>query len=651
MFITELYSSKRLLQDASKCGVFVEPHTSEVGGVFGLTIYGPQSKQGQFMSTISEHCNAFEGRYDCVRYDPITASIFQIPSAGSKRLQALQKDITGAKLVFVKHLDSIEILVNPDIHESQRGNMLMSCREAIQKIVTELCGAERKILDQSCVKCKVYEGMQLSICGHPCCRKCRTILCEEYIKKPTPHGICCPICSELISIRDIRDSRVFDEACITSAKEFLKTKPKHCLTFCPQKNCSALLSRSMDYGQCRSCQSFVCVMCETVDNHLHIGKNCADFKYAAKLERRGLCFESLFSSAKSFVNSNWSYKLGDPQRIDENPGIKLGCPAMIKYCNAMLTVGGLALPSTLFAWHGTSSEAAIQSICHNGFDPTRRSGQAYGTGEYFGQTAEVSHGYANGTSRMIVAQLVQGPHTTKHGNFCYVVNNPTDWKMSFCLPVLVVTYGTALCPVTFTTNYPPQKLPLHLFGSDDPPEVDDIEHPVNDQQLKISNNWISPYRWHWQTDEGGFQAYTDTINVLIEEAFSIFQGDISSPEYVTPPIIRFVDDLPQVYVINFPKMEQMNMKSKYIRKISRQEVNVQLFKGSTWQYNDGIAWIPYDLLTQGKIEAAFRDYTTQRGPSKISLQFPGRPEIYDLCFAQGQQINKQTGAVRIIRRV
>lgn len=277
VFITELYSSKRLLQDASNCGVFVEPHISEAGGVFGLNIYGPQSNQGQFMSTIGEHCNAFDGRYECVRYDPVTASFFQIPSAGSKRLQTLQGEISGAKLVFLKHLDSIEIVVDPDIHENKHKNILASCREAITKIVTELCGDDKKILNQCCVKCNIYEGMQLSICGHSCCKKCRIILCEEYIKKPTPHGICCPICSEFISIRDIRYSHVFDEACTTSVKEFLKTKPSHPLIICPQMNCTALLPRHMDYGQCKICQSYVCVKCETIDTPLHVGKNCMDY--------------------------------------------------------------------------------------------------------------------------------------------------------------------------------------------------------------------------------------------------------------------------------------------------------------------------------------------------------------------------------------
>lgn len=36
-----------------------------------------------------------------------------------------------------------------------------------------------------------------------------------------------------------------------------------------------------------------------------------------------------------------------------------------------------------FAWHGAPAEA-ITSICCEGWDTKRRSGQAYGRGEYFG---------------------------------------------------------------------------------------------------------------------------------------------------------------------------------------------------------------------------------------------------------------------------
>ena len=79
--------------------MFVEPRVS-----IGLTIYGPQSNQGQFMSKIGNYSNAFEGRYEYLPYEPSTASVFLMPSAGSKRLQALQEGTNSAKIVFLKAL-------------------------------------------------------------------------------------------------------------------------------------------------------------------------------------------------------------------------------------------------------------------------------------------------------------------------------------------------------------------------------------------------------------------------------------------------------------------------------------------------------------------------------------------------------------------
>ena len=202
----------------------VEPRVSNAGEVFGLTIYGTQSNQGQFMRNIGTYSNEFEGRYDCVIYYPTIASIFQMPCAGSKRLQALQEGTSSAKIVFLKSLDTIEIVINPDILVRERENIFKYCKEGIQKIVLDLCGDDRKIVDQSCVKCKVRDGGQLCICGHSCCRSCKKILCDEFIQAPTPQGICCPICFELISIKNIRSdvpAHTFDEACITSAKLFV----------------------------------------------------------------------------------------------------------------------------------------------------------------------------------------------------------------------------------------------------------------------------------------------------------------------------------------------------------------------------------------------------------------------------------------------
>jgi hypothetical protein len=68
----------------------------------------------------------------------------------------------------------------------------------------------------------------------------------------------------------------------------------------------------------------------------------------------------------------------------------------------------------------------MQPICQDEYDPKRRAGQAYGRGEYFVVTANISHGYAQkggsqaGFSQMIIAFLLRCTQTTTKENFCYI---------------------------------------------------------------------------------------------------------------------------------------------------------------------------------------------------------------------------------------
>ena len=71
---------------------------------------------------------------------------------------------------------------------------------------------------------------------------------------------------------------------------------------------------------------------------------------------------------------------------------------------------------TCLAFHGTADKN-ISSICKNGYDPKLRSGQAYGTGEYFATTPDTPMNYCKGGKRMLLNELLlgqQGTHHTKH---------------------------------------------------------------------------------------------------------------------------------------------------------------------------------------------------------------------------------------------
>ena len=93
--------------------------------------------------------------------------------------------------------------------------------------------------------------------------------------------------------------------------------------------------------------------------------------------------------------------------------------------------------TTCLAFHGTA-EKNIQSICANGYDPKLRSGQAYGAGEYFATTPDVSLAYCRGGGKkMLLNELLlgqSGAHHTQHGNIIVMKNPDHD------LPRYVITF-------------------------------------------------------------------------------------------------------------------------------------------------------------------------------------------------------------------
>ena len=92
--------------------------------------------------------------------------------------------------------------------------------------------------------------------------------------------------------------------------------------------------------------------------------------------------------------------------------------------------------TTQLAFHGTP-EANIQSICANGFDPTRRSGQAYGPGEYFAVTPDIPMRYCGSGKKLLLIELLlgqQGKHHTTHNEIVVMKDPAHD------LPRFIVTF-------------------------------------------------------------------------------------------------------------------------------------------------------------------------------------------------------------------
>jgi len=80
----------------------------------------------------------------------------------------------------------------------------------------------------------------------------------------------------------------------------------------------------------------------------------------------------------------------------------------------------------LEGFHGTLPDNII-SICSNGFDAGRRSGQVYGAGEYFAKNPHVSVGYCRGGEYMLVCRLSLGQASStsenKDGDHIWVPEN------------------------------------------------------------------------------------------------------------------------------------------------------------------------------------------------------------------------------------
>ena len=91
---------------------------------------------------------------------------------------------------------------------------------------------------------------------------------------------------------------------------------------------------------------------------------------------------------------------------------------------------------TCLAFDG-SSDKNIDSICANGYDSSKRSGQALGPREYFATTPSTPISYCRGGKRLLLNELLLGQNTThhtRHGDVIVMKNSEHD------LPRFVITF-------------------------------------------------------------------------------------------------------------------------------------------------------------------------------------------------------------------
>eukprot|EP00438_Fugacium_kawagutii_P014693 Skav232114 [mRNA] locus=scaffold2353:120064:124525:+ [translate_table: standard] len=154
-------------------------------------------------------------------------------------------------------------------------------------------------------------------------------------------------------------------------------------------------------------------------------------------------YASLKGQAQLWAQKVWPSGLGR-FKFYGNRGLgDPSCPAVSKYEAGLAALGLNDSSKSEFAWHGTKTAANVRSICWDNLDPNLRNGQAYGRGEYFSADANDSSSYAGSTGYIIIFLLLLGPHHSKHNTNYRVVDNPTDGRTMYCVPVGVVDYRSS----------------------------------------------------------------------------------------------------------------------------------------------------------------------------------------------------------------
>jgi hypothetical protein len=96
---------------------------------------------------------------------------------------------------------------------------------------------------------------------------------------------------------------------------------------------------------------------------------------------------------------------------------------------------GDGIPSTtMLLFHGTRAQN-IDSICANGFDPSKHNGQQYGPGEYFGRDLATSLSYCKGSGQVLICEVVAEGAKEVASNIVLVAD-PSN-----VLPVAVATFS------------------------------------------------------------------------------------------------------------------------------------------------------------------------------------------------------------------
>jgi hypothetical protein len=594
-----------------------------------LQVFGPTIALGAFSAKLRSF---FDEAEQAVCHIPIPRPV---PFRQQKYLrQKFAKGFPGSQLFFRPAAITGEYLPQQMAKATRSYDAFET---SFIQAVSELCGT---LPDARCVGCDSRSQLVLYHCGCSICSLCLSGLCAD----PANATICCPGCQTPVSIRDILaalpDKDSGEQMLLTLAKRQMLRNPAATWSVCPA--CDTFQPRTGSYKLCASCSHGWCDACGS-ESIAHAGLSCDSLRQHSGTVASFI--EKIFARCDQFARDNWTADVAPITDIHLNPGLMSGCPSMLRFAACAQEEDGPLDPDKLtLAFHG-SHDHVLPNICHDGFDPHRRSGQAYGAGEYFGTNLKTSLGYtynnlasASGrrSGRIIIAAIIP-KHIVKHvPDFCYVVGNDVMWTTAANLPVCIVSFGTD-APKWIDPPSPP--VPVRMLPA--PPLL--IGEPMTA---------AAPARWKWQ--DGDFYPYTEDVSAGIEARYQAFMAGSISPYFVAENVTRLLDDRKDDYVVDLSTMKQKNRRTGWERLIRRDlvplDLTTTLAENAVWQFQrEDAMWQSYDSLLQTPIQVAYENYL-RGGDGFFKTHFPGRPEEYVLNFATVTQRNTTSEVQRRMRR-
>lgn len=289
--------------------------------------------------------------------------------------------------------------------------------------------------EKHCCECeKVYK----SNLTH--CSKC----CESYDKEYFTHCCECNLfypndnfhCHECGVVYDVTEE---NHCC--NCKKLYSVELTHCDRCCNLYDdlkmkhcCNCMENYDINSFHCCKCKNnyqekYHCCGCKV--SYSENTKHCSECHQNYDSSETHDCglkdYDALVLRIRRLMNSlNKNYMI--------NPCLKKKCKSVTKF----FSTNKMDFKNLWFAYHGTKTPA-VEPICCGGWDIGRRSGQAYGRGEYFSKYFPTADMYAKGgyiILSLLVKEKSKYVSTGAHLGEIYVVDNtPTD---TYCLPVAII---------------------------------------------------------------------------------------------------------------------------------------------------------------------------------------------------------------------